>query len=186
MSCLAEPRLLRVSRLLEREPYILSYRADPRTPQADASLRVIVDSRDRALQGFFDEGTHVLQQVWRQLQFELALHRCLAGIAGLGIRMPDSNRVRTYLRRHPDLIPPRETIATVARREWLPEDEVTLDLYQDPEVREEYLTLCLRPRHYTANTMGLIAPVADVAGAELIDTSGWVLVTTDLRPPGAV
>jgi hypothetical protein len=100
--------------------------------------------------------------------------------------MPDSDRVRTYLRRHPDLIPALETVATVARRQWLPEDEVTLDLYQDPEVRDEYLTLYLRRRHYTANTMELVAAVADVAGTELVGTSGWVLVTTDFRPPGAV
>ena len=186
MSCLAEPRLLRTSRLLEREPYILSYPADPRTPQADVSPRAIGDSRDRALQGFFDEVTHVLQGVWRQLLVELALDRCLAGIAGLGIRMPDSDRVRTYIRHHPDVMPPLETLAITAQRRWPLEDEVTLDLYQDPEVRDEYLTLYLRRRHYTADTMELVAAVAEMAEAELAGTSGWVLVTTDFRPPRAV
>jgi hypothetical protein len=59
-----------------------------------------------------------------------------------------------------------------------------LELYRDPEIDDEYLTLYVRQRRYDADK--LLEEIEDLrAGSQaaLRETSGWLLVTTDFRPP---
>ena len=177
MSRVAEPALLRPSRLLEREPYILSDPADPSTPTVAGPLRAILDNRARALQAFF------VPLVLQELRAHLWVDRGLDLLTNMGIHVSCSPELRAYLLRHVDLVEPVRVIGHAARELVLRGDEVALELYRDPEVHDEYLALYIRRRDYDPGTLELIGRVSDVAERVLAGASGWVLVTTDFKPP---
>ncbi len=90
--------------------------------------------------------------------------------------------VRSYLDSHADMYGVTEEICKAARREFGPEAFLTLQVYHDPEIDDEYLVLYVRLRTYGPDTMSRIRSVADAFENELCQTSGSILMTTDFRP----
>ena len=120
------------------------------------SLRTILEHRAHALQAFFGPAALVLQGV----RADLGVDHCLDAMERRGVQVSPTPDLRSYLLRHADLIDPVRVICDTAREQVGPDDEVALELYRDPEIRDE-----------------------NVAERVLAGTSGWVLVTTDFKPP---
>jgi len=179
MSRLAEAASLTWSHLLEREAYVLSDPRDPANPAVDDQLRAVLASRARALAGFFAPVAQVPQAV----RHRLAADACLASLGTMGVSTPDPHAVLDFLTRHPDLIEPVLAIGAEAMRQARSWDTWSIAPYRDPEVDSEYLTLWLRRTDYTDDTLAIVEAIGDLAEARLAGRSGWMLVSTDFRPP---
>lgn len=61
--------------------------------------------------------------------------------------------------------------------------QVTLELYSDPEIDDEYLTLCIRQSHYDEDIMDKIDRICSQYEPDLDSCKGWFVVTTDFLTP---
>lgn len=91
-------------------------------------------------------------------------------------------RIIRYLNEHPDMLDVVQRFLEVFMVCFV-EDELTLELYNDMESDDEYLTLCIRQEVYEDDIMKKIEECAKKFDDELSDKSGWILVTTDFQPP---
>lgn len=60
---------------------------------------------------------------------------------------------------------------------------ITLDLYQDPESDDRYLTIYVRQKEYDPNIIARMDRICDEYEPALRDQSGWLLLTTDYGLP---
>jgi hypothetical protein len=97
------------------------------------------------------------------------------------IPLPDS--IRNYLLQHLDMLQYLQLVCKIALDRVGSSSQLSLEVYHDPEIQDEYLTLYIRRSHYDENISKLIDEVASECQEYLSDTSGWLLVTTDFRPP---
>ena len=99
------------------------------------------------------------------------------------VAIPDSGSLRAYLADHPDTVDALSCLGSAAARRFGERSQVSLELYRDPEVDDEYLTLYVRQEDYDQDILDQIDDVSERCEASLQNTSGWVLLTTDFRPP---
>jgi len=105
----------------------------------------------------------------------------LGRLALSGVTSRDWHAVRRYLEQHPYLIPLLPYACRAVRREFGPESELALEEYRDREIKDQYLTLYVRPNTYDANTTDRIERVSQSFEKRIKPTSGYLLVTTDFR-----
>ena len=111
------------------------------------------------------------------------MNEVLDEIARAGVLIPCQNDIAAYLQQHPDMTSLVAQLAFAAR-EQLPRDaQLSLELYRDPEIDDTYLTLYVRQRHYIHNLTKRTHAIMDEFDHELATCSGWLLLTTDYRPP---
>jgi hypothetical protein len=91
--------------------------------------------------------------------------------------------VHDYLVRHPDLASAVESVCRAARQEFGGEAELLLRVYHDPEIKDEYLTLCVRLPAYGEDFLPRLRSVSAAHEELFWDKSGGILLTTDFRPP---
>ena len=113
---------------------------------------------------------------------QVEMHRLRSALAASAVEIRRVAEVRSYLESHPDMYVVTNGICKAARREFGPEAFLTLQVYRDPEIEDEYLALYVRLRAYGADTLRRIRSVADALDNELCQTSGSILITTDFRP----
>jgi len=112
------------------------------------------------------------------------LHRhVFNGLARHNVRTPDSGLVAACLAEHVDLADLIPELAGELRREFGPDAELSRELYRDPEVSDEYLTLYVRQGNYSSDILLRIERVSEIFSDPLADVSGYILVTTDFRSP---
>ena len=99
-----------------------------------------------------------------------------------GILLDQRGEIGGFLLRFPDLI---EVVDKVGSFVWehLPEAQLRLRVYHDPESEEEYLVLYARFPAYDDKTLERIRRVRREYRAFLAGKSGWLLLTTDFRKP---
>ena len=59
--------------------------------------------------------------------------------------------------------------------------QLSLEVYHDPEIEDEYLTLYVRQADYDEHVLSTIEDIRAGYEGELAGRSGWLLVTTDFR-----
>src|SRR5437870_1581230 len=99
------------------------------------------------------------------------------------IVIPDRKAVRAYLKRHADLAANLPAVCEAAREEFGSEVQLSLELYRDPEIHDQYLTLYIRLDAYDSATMARVDRVNEKFERRLERASGYLLLTTDFRPP---
>lgn len=99
------------------------------------------------------------------------------------IVVPQAGAVRDYLLRHFDMTDLLPSVCRIALRRFGIGARLSLELYRDPEIRDEYLTLYVRQERYDEHIMDIIEDVCAEYRDELTRRSSWLLVTTDFRPP---
>lgn len=99
------------------------------------------------------------------------------------IVIPQVAAVRDYLLRHFDMIDLLSSACRIALEKFGMDTRLSLELYRDPEIRDEYLTLYVRQERYDEHIMDMIEDVCTEYRDQLIGRSSWLLVTTDFRPP---
>jgi len=60
---------------------------------------------------------------------------------------------------------------------------ITLDLYQDPESDDRYLTIYVRQERYDEDIIARMDRICDKYEPALRGQSGWLLLTTDFKSP---
>jgi hypothetical protein len=105
----------------------------------------------------------------------------LARIAN-GVQIACESRVREYLSLFADTADVVLHAVEAARR-FFPDAQLVVDVYQDPEINDEYLVLYIRMPHYDDSVMERIAAAEAEYLDRLADKSGWIQLTTDFRTP---
>jgi hypothetical protein len=118
----------------------------------------------------------VLQSAVTKLCAELAEH---------SIEIPNHNDVLRYLEQHVDLAAVVPSVCGQARQEFGDAAQLIIDIYRDPEIDDRYLRLCVRLPSYSDDTMAQVDHVSEPFDEDLCRASGYLLVTTDFRPPQA-
>jgi hypothetical protein len=99
------------------------------------------------------------------------------------VKIPDSLSVKEYLTRYIDMLELVECVCFLTRGCFPPTTELSLEVYRDPEVDDEHLSLYVRQRPYDKNLMTTLKAITATYLDELAFKSGWLSVTTDFRFP---
>lgn len=99
------------------------------------------------------------------------------------IVIPKPDEVRDYLMHYPDITGLLLPVCELTRQQFGSQVQLAIEVYHDPEIEDEYLTLYVRPKKYDADIMKRIKEIRAKHERKLVGKSGWFLVTTDFRPP---
>ena len=113
----------------------------------------------------------------------LSLDSSLDSIVASGVLVPVPADIAHYLNAHPDMFRPLVQVCQMTRAAFPPDVQLTLELYRDPEIDDEYLTLYARKRDYDPDFRHSIRAVAEQRFPYTRGLSGRILVTSDFQPP---
>ena len=99
------------------------------------------------------------------------------------VEIPQPDKIRDYLTYHLDMAYLLLKTSEMARLKFRSPVQLSLELHQDPEVDDEYLTLYVRQNEYDESVMKRIKQVRKEYGKIIANLSGWFLLTTDFCPP---
>src|SRR5579862_7668969 len=112
---------------------------------------------------------------------EEALHDL--GLSPFQVLVPRPSAVIDYVAMHHDLAQLLPEICDSVRRNLGPDVELSLEIYQDPEIDDCYLTLYVRQDTYDMEMMERLDAVSRPFDALLDAVSGYLLITTDFHRP---
>lgn len=163
--------------------------AEPDARRLDGCPRA---SRLARARGFSDVLLHCLEATKAFLKWTFTgagtsetseIEEMFSSLSLRGIRIPDVAEVRDYLLRYPDMTDVVALVCDLASEHFGAGTQLSLELYHDPEIDDEYLTLYVRQERYEQHVMRTIEDLWTACGPYLAQTSGWLLVTTDFAPP---
>ena len=99
------------------------------------------------------------------------------------IKIPNIVAIREYLYKYDDMLELVERVCVYTRWFFPVSTELSLEVYRDPEVDDEHLSLYVRQRPYNKNLMAMLKAITVSYLDELAFKSGWLSVTTDFRFP---
>lgn len=99
------------------------------------------------------------------------------------IVIPQPAAVREYLLRYPDITDLIPLVCNVAGEKLAISTQLSLEVYCDREVADEYLTLYVRQDRHDEHILDVIESIRAEYQEKLAEKSGWFLVTTDFRHP---
>ncbi len=134
------------------------------------------------IESSISECIEVLTPEWSKIWLFQNIVNLLTKLRGEGISIPDPDGVIQYLIQFKDMIDITYRIAHLAKQE-LKDAQLSLEVYKDPEIDYRHLVLYARFPRYDENTMERIEEVVEQYIDELAGKSGWLLLTTDFKPP---
>ncbi|MBP2134511.1 hypothetical protein J2128_002477 [Methanomicrobium sp. W14] len=143
---------------------------------------------------FSDTNTEYLEQILGQKESEEYMYdssSCYNNIEPtllyladyLGMRLQNAEGVIDYITKHPGMFDVVLYACLLACEEFNADSQVSLELYNDNESSDKYLTIYIRQEHYVDDIIEKMDSICDEYEAELADQSGWLLLTTDYKPP---
>lgn len=124
-----------------------------------------------------------LSQAWAHTDITAEPEEALTVLWLAGIVLPALADVRTYLVDHPDMADTVLVVCQASRQLFGARAQLSLELYRDPEIDDQYLTLYVRQRAYQADLLAIIDDLRASLRWALSGTAGWLLITTDFQPP---
>lgn len=121
----------------------------------------------------------IVSKAYNWLRVE-ALFRSLELIS---IFVSDEPTVKNYLVEHFDMTKVVWAACVAAVMRLNSSDQLTVELYRDPEEDNEHLVLFVRQEEYDENIMDTIDKINEDFESDLEGKSGWLLVTTDFKRP---
>jgi hypothetical protein len=100
-----------------------------------------------------------------------------------GVIVRESAAVRNYLVRHPNAQSIILPAIDVTRRLVGSEPQLSLELYRDPEIGSEQLSLYVRSNMYSSSFLRDLRAADEVVRALRADKDNRFLVTSDIQPP---
>ena len=107
----------------------------------------------------------------------------LEHLASIQVIVPNPEEVCDYLSCYPDIIELVIFACEETRSRFLLPTQLSLELYRDPEIDDQYLTLYVRQKKYEKNIMDIIEEIRLIYCDELADKKGYFLLTTDFQFP---
>ncbi len=102
----------------------------------------------------------------------------------LGVRLVDLSGIRRYLTENPDMTELLPKVHNFVRNRLGQESQISVQVYSDPEIEDEYLLVYIRQNDYGEDFLDLISSVRSDYKDDLESRSGWIHITTDFQPPG--
>ena len=100
------------------------------------------------------------------------------------IAVPNPAEIIEYLQKHPGLLVALLVYCGEAQKEFtLTDAELSLELYRDPEIADEYIILYVRCDHYGFEIMERMERVSEICEPLLVGVDGRMVITTDFRFP---
>lgn len=99
-----------------------------------------------------------------------------------GIIIPRPLEVQGYLDRYSELCDILPAASRNVRERFDGSAQLSLELYRDPEIEDEYLTLYVRQEHYDSDILDELNGIAASFDGQLRLTPSWFLITTDFQP----
>jgi len=118
----------------------------------------------------------------RLSQVTLRVEALLSWLQSVPVAFPCAADVRDYVLRHEDMVDLVASACQIASTRFGKTSRLYLEVYHDPEIEDEYLTLYIRQKEYDATFLDQIGAVRAEYEENLAGKSGWFLVTTDFRP----
>jgi len=126
---------------------------------------------------------HELDVPQKEIDINTQITKVLSQVEALGILIPDSEDVRNYLLHFTDIIDLIIPICELVKEKFKYPAQVLLEVYHDPEIVDEYISIEIRQRKYDESVMKRIKEIRPDYNDKLIDKEGWIFVTTDFRQP---
>ncbi|MGB9720334.1 MAG: hypothetical protein ACPL28_02490 [bacterium] len=99
------------------------------------------------------------------------------------ISIPEPAEVRNYLLVYPDMINILLPVFNKITEKFNTSAQISLEVYEDPEINDKYLTAYIRQETYNENIMDLIDEISSECESLLANSTGWLLITTDFQSP---
>lgn len=100
----------------------------------------------------------------------------------LRLQIPAPEKIREYLDGFPDLARLVPEVCAALRTEFGDQADLSLEMYDDAEIEDRYLTLYVRMPRYDRGIIERIDRACSAFEGRLASTPGQILVTTDFRP----
>jgi len=117
------------------------------------------------------------------VDISLLIEETFEYLASVQIVVPNPEEVRDYLGRYPDIIELVMFACEETRSHFILPTQLSLELYRDPEIGDEYLTLYVRQKEYDESIMDVIEEIWSTYDDELSTKQGDFFVTTDFDFP---
>lgn len=104
-------------------------------------------------------------------------------LKAMHVIIPKTSEVSEYLLAHLDLSCMIPMICSRLIKAFSEDAKLSLEIYRDPEIHDEYLTLYIRKNEYEEMILDRIDEVMSEFEPALASASGWLLVTTDFCLP---
>jgi hypothetical protein len=126
---------------------------------------------------------HELEIPQMKIDVNTQITQVLYKVEALDILIPDSEDVRNYLLHFPDIIDLIIPICELVKGKFGYPTQISLEVYHDPEIIDEYITIEIRQHNYDRSVMKRIKEIRPEYNEKLIDKEGRIFVTTDYRKP---
>ena len=97
------------------------------------------------------------------------------------VTVEDTDEVRAYLARYPDLIPVLREMCLEARRQLGDEADLVVRINRDPEFYDPYVKIVVRLPRYGGEVMDRLDRISERFDTAREASDGWLHVTTDFR-----
>jgi hypothetical protein len=126
---------------------------------------------------------HELEIPQSKADVNIQIEQVLSQVRQLEILIPDMDDVTNYLIHFPDIIGLIIPICILVNEKFKPPTQVSLEVYHDPEIVDEYIFIEIRQKNYDRSVMKRIEEIGSEYEKSLIDKEGWIVVSTDYRQP---
>lgn len=127
-----------------------------------------------------------LLEIWSPSQTDTSsvpkTDEILKELKNIDVKVPNQLEIKRYLNRYDDMLDLVIEVCQMTRGCFPPATQLSLEVYHDPEIEDEYLTLYVRQEDYERDILKKIKAILSGYGDRLADKSGWLLVTTDFQP----
>jgi hypothetical protein len=132
--------------------------------------------------------TSVLRSYWSSSTEESAgltplVEGILTNLGNRGIVVSNVGDVRDYLMNHPNMDDLLQSVSNRALEVFGETAQLSLEVYHDPEIKDEYLALYVRQEKYQKDIMTKIKAVWSAYKNSPDRELGRLFVTTDFSPP---
>ena len=107
----------------------------------------------------------------------------MEGLVQKGLRLVKSKEIKAYLLLLPDMIDIVSAVGKAVLKRFPQPSQVALELYQDPESVDQYLTVYVRQHNYDEKVLDVLEEVSAESEEARGRCSGWLLITTDFKRP---
>ncbi|MDD1686528.1 hypothetical protein [Methanoregula sp.] len=101
----------------------------------------------------------------------------------LGFRFSHPGEVIDYLQKHRGIYDLTLYACTLTEEEFGSRAQISLELYKDPEIDDQYLTIYVRQNEYEPDIIKKIDAICKEYASAMTGEEGYILVTTDFHPP---
>jgi hypothetical protein len=101
----------------------------------------------------------------------------------LGFKFPNPEEVIDYLQKHRGLYDTTLLACVLTEEKFGSYAQISLELYHDPEIDDQYLTVYVRQNEYEPDIIQKINAICKEYAPALTGDEGYILVTTDFHPP---